>query len=228
MSLDPSLRRALAFPAPRAALGAGVYVESDHASVRAVSERVTAGCSGDVARAVACFRFVRDAIAYEFLAKLRPEPYHAHAILEAGRGFCVQKAVLLVSLLRASAVPAAIVSCDLRDHTMPKRIVSAMGTDVMHWHGMVAVYVGDRWCLVDPSHDAGFAERKGYHLTEWTGSGDALIATTTPAGEGHAEYTALHGIHLDLPFEHMMASFARAYADVDVVALAEAGVRVGG
>ncbi|MBW2460758.1 MAG: hypothetical protein JRH11_03865 [Deltaproteobacteria bacterium] len=226
-ALDPALRSGLVFPEPASALASMTFVQSGHPAVLDVAKAIGEPGANDRGRAVAAYDYVRNEIGYEFRPKLRPEQYEASTVIREGRGFCVQKAVLLVALLRACEVPSALVLSDLRDHTMPLRIADAMGTDVMHGHGLVAVWLDTAWWLVDPSHDAAFAEQKGYQRVEWDGHGDALIAATTQDGRRHAEYVGLHEVHLDLPFGQLLRTFAEAYAQADVNALAAAGVRVG-
>lgn len=224
--LGAELRASLVFPDPATALSSEEYIESSHP---ALIEAAASLCGGadERERAVGAFVLVRDAVRYEFMAKLRPEEYRASYVLERRRGFCVQKAVLLAAMLRACNIPSVLVLANLRDHTMPDRVARAMGTNVMHGHGLVAAWLSGKWLLVDASHDQSFAERKGYRLVGWDGREDALIAATTRDGRRHAEYGALRGPYLDLPYAGLMRDFGRAYAGADVQALIDAGVPVG-
>jgi len=225
-SLPPAQRASLSFPDPDEALLSMEFIEAAHPQIQALADSLGRGRLSEREIAVKAFAHVRDAVPYEFMAKLRSDQYRASYILEQGRGFCVQKAVLLAALLRACGIPSALVLGDLRDHTMPRHIVEAMGTDVMHGHGFTAVWMDEVWHLVDPSHDARFAARKGYELVSWHGMGDALIATTTRDGRQHAQFVGLQGVFLDLPFDALLGSFAAAYAKADIHALAMAGLPV--
>ncbi|TNE87277.1 MAG: transglutaminase family protein [Deltaproteobacteria bacterium] len=225
-SLDPALRAWLEFPDPSEALHPQGFIESTHPQLQALAASLGKGGLSGRELAVAAFEHVRDAVPYEFMAKLTPGQYRASYVLDRGRGFCVQKAVLLTALLRACGIPSAIVLSELRDRTMPRRISQAMGTDIMHGHGLTAVFLDGEWLLVDASHDASFAERKEYETVTWDGQGDALIAATTLDGRPHAEFVALQGVFLDLPFEALLGSFAEAYGRADIGALAAAGLPV--
>ena len=224
VSLPIGLRGALMFPDPASALSSTTFIESDHPALRNLVTQLSRAHPSSRDRAVAAFRFVRDSVAYEFRAKLRPEEYRAAYVLERKTGFCVQKAVLLVALLRALNVPSVLVLADLRDRTIPQRIARVMGTDVMCGHGLAAVYLDGTWMLIDPSHDAVFAARKRYRLVEWAGVSDAVMAATTEDGRPHAEYVAMHGAFLDLSLPLLFQIFAEAYGAVDVSALKAAGV----
>lgn len=225
-SLEPRLRATLRFPEPSDALPPQEYIESTHPQLQALAVSLGRGGVAERELAVKAFEHVRDAIPYEFMAKLKSREYRASYVLDQGRGFCVQKAVLLTALFRACGIPSAIVLSDLRDHTMPPRISQAMGTDVMHGHGLAAVCLGGEWLLVDASHDASFAERKGYQTVSWDGRRDALIAPRTLDGRLHAQFVAFQGVFLDLPFDVLLGSFSEAYGKADVAALAAAGLPV--
>jgi transglutaminase-like putative cysteine protease len=225
-SLDPALRASLVFPDPSEALQPTGFIESTHPQLQALAASLRRDGQSERELAVKAFEHVRDAVTYEFMAKLQPDHYRASYVLNQGQGFCVQKAVLLAALLRACGIPSAIVLSELRDHTMPRRISQAMGTDIMHGHGLTAVFLGGVWHLIDASHHAAFAQRKAYQTVTWDGLGDALIAATTLDGRRHAEFVGVQGVYLDLPYDSLLRSFAAAYGNVDVGALAEAGIPV--
>lgn len=209
---------------PDECLSATPFIESDSPSVIEAAHAVApAGSTAEVAAAL--FRFVRDAIAYEFLAKLRPEDYRASVVLARGRGFCIQKAVLLAALGRARGIPTAVVMTDLRDHTLPDRIRLGMGTDVLFQHALVAFHVEDRWIRADATLSPDLCRRQRYHLVEFDGRHDALLPAVTRDGRRHAEYLVCHGMFADLPMERMLDDFDRKYEGGDLDMLIKVGVR---
>lgn len=210
---------------PRECLEPTQYVESDSAAVVALAERIAGGEANPRDRAIRLFEHVRDSIRYEFRAKLSRDEYRASRVLSEGRGFCVQKSVLLCALLRAAGIPAALVLCDLKDHTLPPRIVEAMGTDVMFHHGLDAIHLDGHWLLADASLSPDVVERKRYRRVELDGTNDALFPTTTLEGAPHAEIVRFHGMYADLPFEQMMAAFMTGYRQADLRALEALGYR---
>jgi hypothetical protein len=175
---------------------------------------------------VRLFQHVRDEIRYEFRAKLTREEYVASRVLNEGKGFCVQKAVLLCALARSAEIPAAIVLCDLRDQSLSNRITSAMGTNTMYHHGLNALFLDGRWLLADASLSPDVVSRKGYRIVDFDGMKDALHAPTRLDGSPHAEYIAFHGLHVDLPFDEMLRAFMTAYAGADLQALAKLGYQL--
>jgi len=213
-------------PDPADCLRATPCIDSDHAAVRGLVGRLGVAALSPEARAARLFHHVRDEVRYAFRAALTREEYVASSVLDEGRGFCVQKAVLLCALGRAAGVPTALVLCDLRDRSLSPRVTRALGTDVMFHHGLNAFYLGDRWVRADASLSPDVVARKGYRPVEFDGTAEALLAPTTLDGSPHAEYLRFHGLFAELPFEPMVEAFVAAYAGADLVALADTGFRL--
>ncbi len=219
MSAYPALERCLD---PAQCLEPTEFMDSDSASIEALAQGVR-GSGPPAQQAVRLFDYVRDQIRYEFRAKLTREEYRASYTLEDKKGFCVQKAVLLCALLRAAQIPSAVVLCDLKDHTLPPRIVDAMGSDTMFHHGLNAIHLGGRWLLADASLSPDVVERKAYRRVDFNGDEDALFPVSTLDGSPHAQVVRFHGLYSDLPFQQMMAAFMAAYTKANLPALEKMG-----
>ena len=217
---------AMLMPPVDACLAPTHYVDAAHPAVGECVARLGLRDGAPAARAAALFRFVRDEVRYEFMAKMTPEEYLASTVLRDGRGFCVQKAVLLCALARAARIPCALVLSDLVDHSLSPRIARALGTNVMFHHGLNALHVEGRWLLVDASLSPDVTARKGYRVVEFDGTADAVLPETTLAGAPHATYARFHGAYAELPFDQMLAAFAAAYQYADRAALAQLGFRL--
>lgn len=196
-------------------------IDATHPSIVELVAALRVRELGPVERARTVFEYVKREVRYEFAAKTAREDYVASHVLAAGRGFCVQKAVLLAALGRASGIPTAVVLSDMRDHSLPRWVADALTTDIMHHHGLNAFFLGGRWLKADASLSPDVTTRKGYRDVGFDGETDALLAPTTLAGAQHAAYLAFHGLYDDLPFDQMLAAFGRAYAGADVQALAK-------
>ncbi len=199
------------------------FIDSNHVWILDCVSRLGASYLDVKDRAILLFRFVRDQIQYNFRARSTPKEYIASSILAKRKGFCVQKAILSCALGRAAGVPTALVFSDLRDHTLSPEIVQALGTYVMYYHGLNAFFLDGGWVMADASLSPDIVVRKGYRPVDFDGTTDALLSSTTLAGEPHAEYVRFHGIFLDLPFEEMLQAFMDAYRNVDPQALERLG-----
>ncbi|RLB16813.1 MAG: transglutaminase family protein, partial [Deltaproteobacteria bacterium] len=71
-------------------------IEADHKKIIETATKMTRGCVSDEEKAVALFYFVRDSIRYNiYMISVFIEDFRASRILEWGKAYCVQKAVLL-------------------------------------------------------------------------------------------------------------------------------------
>jgi transglutaminase-like putative cysteine protease len=210
---------------PASCLAPSQFIDSRDQRIESLSGLLTRGLD-QRAQTVRLFRYVRDEVHYEFRAKFSPKEYVASYVLEKGRGFCVQKAVLLCALARAAQIPAALVISDLQDHTLPPKITAAMGTDTMFHHGLNAFYLEGRWLLADASLSPDVVTRKRFRPVDFDGKGDALHSTTRLDDTPHAQYVRFHGLYADLDYESMMSQFAAAYAHADPEALDALGYRM--
>lgn len=213
-------------PSPESCLAPTRYIESTHPAIVDLVERLRVRELAPPARAATLFRFVRDEIRYEFMAKLTPEDYLASHVLQDAKGFCVQKAVLLCALSRAAEVPCAIVLSDLLDQSLSPKIARALGTNVMFHHGLNAFCLAGRWLKVDASLSPDVTTRKGYRVVDFDGTREALLPETTLGGGPHATYERFHGTYADLPFDQMLNAFMSAYQHVDILALSQLGFRL--
>ncbi|MBN2357877.1 MAG: transglutaminase family protein [Deltaproteobacteria bacterium] len=164
------------------------------------------------ATAIALFNWVRDHIRYDpYTALDGRRQYRASAVLERGRGYCVQKAVLLAALARACGIPARLGFADVRNHKVPPSLRQVMGTDLFVFHGYVELLLDGRWVKATPAFDPHTTAKAGALLVELDGEHDATLHPVDPAGAPHIEYVRDRGSYADVPFEEMQQVFAEVY-----------------
>ena len=84
-------------------------IESGHDRIVEAAKETTRDCQTDKEKAVRLFYFVRDRIYYNFnMVSVFEEDFRASRVLEWEQGYCVQKAVLLTALGRASGIPSRL------------------------------------------------------------------------------------------------------------------------
>ena len=81
---------------------ASFRVDQPSPVIRALAQRLVAGATTPEARALACFRFVRDEIHFGFTPRF--DIASAEETLVFGRGHCNPQAILFASLLHAAGV----------------------------------------------------------------------------------------------------------------------------
>ena len=209
------------YPDPSLCTGPTPFITSNESSIRRCIERLDVLGRTSVERAVRVFKFVRDDIAYDFLAKLTPQEYEASYTLRVGKGFCTQKAVLLAALGRAAGIPTALVLTDLRDDSLPERVIRAMGgSNLFEYHGLVAFHLDGRWVKADATLSPDVVRRRRYRPVEFDGRKDALLAATTLEGKPHIRYESVRGVYADLPFDEMVRVLKERFQRIDVEAMA--------
>jgi transglutaminase-like putative cysteine protease len=177
-------------------------IESDHPAVVACAGRVTAGCKSDRDKIVKLFYFVRDAIKYNlFMISAYREDFRASQVLEWGKGYCVQKAVLLAALSRAVGVPCRLAYAKIRNHRVPEQLVKKIGTNVFPRHGYNQFYCDGKWLSATAAFDAELCAKNGLPAVEFDGMTDALLPAKDLDGGPYIEYLEKYPATADLAFD---------------------------
>lgn len=200
--------------APPAAddLRATAFLDCEHERVRDLAARAANDAGDERELAARLFAAVRDGVRYDpYAVSADPGAYRASAVLGAGSGFCVQKAVALSALARAAGIPARLGFADVRNHLQSERLRAAMGTDLFVWHGYSVLFVGGRWTKASPAFNAELCARFGVPPLDYDGTSDALLHAFAGDGSQYMEYVSDHGVYTDLPLERILAACRATY-----------------
>jgi len=185
-------------------------IDSDHASISLQAAQVTEGCSDDAEKAVSLFYFVRDSIRYNiFMISVYEEDFRASKILEWGKGYCVQKAVLLTALGRAAGIPTRMAFAKITNHRTPPHIYEKLGVNTFPRHGFNQFFLNGRWVNAAATFDKNLCDNNGLPVVEFDGKNDAMLPGKDLRGQPYIEYIEKFPPSDDLPFEWIAGRITR-------------------
>jgi transglutaminase-like putative cysteine protease len=195
-----------------ACLAPGKLIDSDAHAVVEFARRVVGDAEREVERARRLYLAVRDEIRYDpYRIGRRPEEHSASVTLERGWGYCISKAALLAAGARSLGIPARLGFADVRNHLTSDRLLQALGTDLMVFHGYTELHLGGRWVKATPAFNRALCDKVGIAPLEFDGEHDSMFQPLDLEGRRHMEYVRDRGVRLDVPFEEMWAAWREAY-----------------
>jgi len=208
--------------------GATALLDTGHPALRAFVDAAVGSAEAPRERAVRLFYAVRDRIRYDpFSCTRERADYRASSVAASARNWCVPKAGLLAAAARVAGIPAAVGLADVTNHLNTEKLRRLLGgTDVFHDHGYAALWIDGRWVKAAAVFNLELCERFGVRPTEFDGEQDALLQEHDASSRRHMQYLRDDGLYDDLPFDTVMADFARWYpADVFEAGSKAAGPR---
>ena len=183
------------------------FIDCDETPIKEKSAELTANTEEVREKAIRICYFVRDEIRYNVYSP-RPSDadFKASHVLANGKGYCVQKAVLLVALARAAGVPARLRFAKIRNHLTAPALVEKRGSNVFPYHGLTDLYINDRWVKATPTYDIGYCKKAGIAPVDFDGERDAVLPPHTLDGRLNVEYILDRGFFEDLPIDEIRRS----------------------
>jgi len=197
---------------PAAFLTPSWFLDFDNPKVADFAAENSAG-NDERERAVSLFYAVRDGIRYDpYSAVMIRDYFRASNVLARGKGFCVQKGVVLAAGLRSLGIPARLGYADVTNHLASPRLIELLGTSVFYWHSFVEVWLDGKWISCTPVFNVELCRKFNTLPLDWDGRSDSLLHPFDAAGQAHMEYLCYHGSFADLPYETLEACFVKEYA----------------
>jgi len=188
------------------------FIDCDSPSIQQKTKDLTKGQEGNVKKAKNLFYFVRDEIKYDMYApKSFPENFMASKILSRGKGYCVQKAVLLVALARAAGIPAGLGFARIRNNLLPEEVINWLGTNILPTHGYAELYLNGKWVKATTAFDLEMCEANRIFPVEFDGKNDAIFHSHNRDGKLHIEYLSDLGHYDDLPLDELWNIMTRHF-----------------
>jgi transglutaminase-like putative cysteine protease len=177
-------------------------IEAEHEKIIETVTSVTRGCASDEEKAVGLFYFVRDSIRYNiYMISVFIEDFKASKILEWGKAYCVQKAVLLTALGRAAGIPSRLVFAKIKNHKIPDHVFQMYKINIFPRHGYNQFFLNGKWVSAAATFDKVLCEKNGLPTVEFDGKRDAILPEKDLKGAPYIEYIEKFPPKEDLPFD---------------------------
>ena len=187
-------------------------VDFNYAAIQETSKKLTLGCTNDVEKTIKLFHFVRDSIQYNmYMVSMHLDDYKASTTLMRGKGYCVQKAVLLAALGRAAHIPSKLAFAKIENHKMPAHLMEQFGAAISPRHGYNQFYLHEKWVSVAATFDKKLCQRNGLCTVEFDGVHDAVLPETDLAGNPYIEYLEKYEPQADLPLEWITKEISKIW-----------------
>ncbi len=195
---------------PNLYLNSTFHIDSENEKIKEKAEALTVGCESDIEKAVKLFYFVRDEIPYSlYMISVFRDDFVASKIFDWGKGYCVQKAVLLAALGRAAGIPSRLAFAAIRNYTVPEKIMRLTGDNVFPRHGYNEFFLDGKWVKAAATFNRQLCEKNGLKTVEFNGTEDACLPDTDVEGNPYIEYLEDFGTFEDLPFDWIREKIAK-------------------
>jgi len=166
-------------------------------------------------KAIALYTKVRDDWKYDpYDISLSKEKYRASNIAEKSSGNCVEKSILLIACMRALGIPARLHLGKVKNHIAVERLTEKFGSNELTPHGMVNVFLNDKWLKISPAFNASLCERLNVEPVDFDGETDSFLQQFDSVGNQFMEYTDDYGHFEDVPVEFMVQNVKEHYPHI--------------
>jgi len=146
-----------------------------------------------------------------------PNHYTASYIATKVNAHCIDKAVLLVTCLRALDIPARIRLAKVSNHIAAERLIEIMGTNELTPHGLAEVFHNDKWVKCSPTFNRELCERYNVAPLEFDGTEDSILQEYNNDDKKFMEYLEDYGHFEDLPLAFIANKFKEYYPQLYAV-----------
>ncbi|MBK7871900.1 MAG: transglutaminase domain-containing protein [Saprospiraceae bacterium] len=176
-------------------------LDASHPRIKAFADKVTEGSRAEIQKAVRIYYAVRDGWKYNpYNISFNPDTLRASTILQKEDGHCLDKAILMITLLRAVRIPARLCSAKVRNHIAAERLLEFLAHDELTPHGYVEVYINNRWVKATPAFNKELCDKLGVDVLEFDGYNDSVFQEFNKIGGQFMEYQESYGSFVDVPW----------------------------
>ncbi|PCI06434.1 MAG: transglutaminase [Flavobacteriaceae bacterium] len=167
----------------------------------------------DLDFSIKAYAFVRDFWPYyPYRFSLKNEDWKASKIAEQKAGHCLDKSIILISILRAENIPAKLGLSRVKNHIAVEQIVEKFGSDELVPHGYVDIFLEGKWVKATPAFNKELCKKMGVHALDFDGKNDAVFQEFDAQGaNSFMEYLEDYGTFDTVPLEYMFQLMCDTY-----------------
>jgi len=163
--------------------------------------------------AIRAYTFVRDFWPYyPYRFSLKKEDWKSSKIATQKAGHCLDKSIILISVLRAENIPSKLGLSRVKNHIAVEQIIEKFGSDELVPHGYVAIYLEGKWVKATPAFNKELCKKMGVHALDFDGKTDAVFQEFDEHGaNSFMEYLEDYGTFDEVPLEYMFELMCDTY-----------------
>lgn len=166
-------------------------------------------------KAIQIYLKVRDGWRYNpYRITFTKEAHKASVIASKEDGHCIDKAILLVTCMRALDIPARLRLAKVKNHIAVEKLVEKFGTNELTPHGMVEVFLNKKWLKVSPAFNAELCHKCKVAPLNFDGENDSVFQEYNADGKQFMEYLEDYGCFEDVPLNFIFQNLKEHYAHV--------------
>ena len=142
------------------------------------------------------------------------ENYKASIIAKKTETHCIDKSILFIAGLRGLQIPSRIHLAKVKNHIGIERIVEKFGTDEISPHGMVDVFLDDKWLKASPAFNIELCHKCNVAPLEFDGENDSIFQEFDNLGNNFMEYIDDYGSFDDVPMDFIFDNFKENYPQI--------------
>jgi transglutaminase-like putative cysteine protease len=193
-------------------LSPGYFFDFEESVIQEIIDEIKSASISQKDRAIGLYYKIRDGWWYNpYHISLSKKNYKSSIIAKRTEAHCIEKAILLISCLRGLNIPSRIHLVKVKNHIGAERLLEKFGTNEMTPHGMVDIYLEDKWLKVSPAFNASLCEKYNVSALDFDGEHDSMFQEFDKKGNVFMEYIEDYGFFDDVPTDFIFKNFKENY-----------------
>ena len=191
------------------------YFDFDHNAIQNLISEFKTDTLSDKEKAIGLYIKVRDDWRYDpYNISLLKEKYKSSHIAQKASGNCVEKSIVLIAGLRALGIPARLHLGKVKNHIAVERLTEKFGSNELTPHGMVNVYLNNKWLKISPAFNASLCRKLNVEPLAFDGENHSFLQAYNREGSKFMEYTDDYGYFDDVPLDFMAENIKKHYPHI--------------